>query len=177
MLKVAACVLAFVVLLAAAPKFTLFSDDFTEDATLDTPFAYDKNGCTGENKTPQLSWTAVPPKTRSFAIIVSDPDAYPTTFYHWVRVDIPKTLAGLPPADDTIKDVGMDARNSFGATGYAGPCPPRREAPHHYVFTIYALSVDRLPGIGPNSTPAQVLKAMRGHIVGEAELVGRYGRG
>ena len=129
------------------------------------------------NQLPKLAWDGAPPKTRSFAIVVTDPDAYPGTLYHWVRVDIPSTVNHLPPTDDSIKDVGIDARNSFGALGYAGPCPPRREAPHHYIFTLYALSVARLVKIGPNSKPEAVLSAMRGHVLGTTDLTGRYGRG
>lgn len=177
MFRFAACLLAFVLLLGAAPRFALTSDDFTDQGSLEGGFSYDKNGCTGENRMPKLSWAGAPPKTRSFAIIVADPDAYPDTFYHWVRVDIPKSVAQLPPADDSITNLGIDARNSFGSVGYAGPCPPKREAPHHYVFSVYALSVDRLEKIGPNSKPAAVLNAMRGHVLGEADLTGRYGRG
>ncbi|HXP94816.1 MAG TPA: YbhB/YbcL family Raf kinase inhibitor-like protein [Candidatus Binatia bacterium] len=176
MSRLAACLFAFVLLLGAAPHFTLTSDDFSE-ASFGSAFVYDKNGCTGENKIPKLTWSGVPPKTLSFAIIVSDPDAYPATFYHWVRINIPKTVTQLPPADENVKDVGVDARNSFDAIGYAGPCPPRREAPHHYVFTIYALSVDKLVKVGPNSKPDAILNAMRGRVLGQADLTGRYGRG
>lgn len=177
MLRLGACLLTFVLLLGAAPPFSLTSEDFTDQQRLEVGFTYDKNGCTGENKVPKLTWSGAPAKTRSFAIIVSDPDAYPTTFYHWVRVDIPKTATQLPPADENVKDVGIDTRNSFGSIGYAGPCPPKREAPHHYVFTIYALSVDKLIKIGPNSKPDAVLNAMRGRVLGQADLTGRYGRG
>jgi Raf kinase inhibitor-like YbhB/YbcL family protein len=171
------CVLTFSLLLGAAPKFTLQSTDFVDDGDLSFSFSYDKNGCTGDNKPPKLAWSGAPAKTRSFALVVSDPDAYPVTFIHWVRVDIPSSLQALPPADDTVKNVGLDVRNSFGGTGYGGPCPPKREAPHHYVFTLYALSVDRLPGIGPNSSPDAVMKAMQGRVLGETELTGRFGRG
>jgi Raf kinase inhibitor-like YbhB/YbcL family protein len=177
MSRLAAAAIASLFLLGAAPQFALTSDDFTDQQTLATVFSYDKNGCTGENKIPKLTWSGAPAKTRSFALVVSDPDAYPTTFYHWIRVDIPKSVVQLPPADDSVTNLGVDTRNSFGSTGYAGPCPPKREAPHHYVFTLYALAVDRLERIGPNSKPEAVLSAMRGHVLGETELTGRYGRG
>jgi Raf kinase inhibitor-like YbhB/YbcL family protein len=177
MLRLGACLLTFVLLLGAGPPFALSSEDFGNDQNLQTVFSYDKNGCTGENKMPKLTWSGAPAKTRSFAIVVADPDAYPSTFYHWVRVNIPASTSGLPPADDSVKDVGLDTRNSFGSNGYAGPCPPKREAPHHYVFIVYALGVDKLAKIGPNSKPDAVLNAMRGHVLGQAELTGRYGRG
>jgi Raf kinase inhibitor-like YbhB/YbcL family protein len=174
--RFAACLVAFV-LLAAGPRFALTSDDFTDQANIESTSSYDKTGCTGENKIPKLAWTGAPANTRSFAIIVSDPDAFPGTFYHWVRIDIPTSVTQLPPVDQNVKDLGIDARNSFGSVGYAGPCPPKREAPHHYVFTLYALSVDKLAKVGPDSKPDAILNAMRGKILGQTQLTGRYGRG
>lgn len=162
---------------APAPHFVVTSDDFTDDDQLKSAFVYNQNGCTGDNKAPQLSWTGAPPKTKSYAIVVSDPDAYPGTFYHWIRINIPKSVSALPPADpNQTTGLGLDMRNSFGTSGYAGPCPPKKEAPHHYAFTVYALSVDRLPKINPNSSPKAIFAAMRGKVLAQAAISGRFGR-
>lgn len=177
MARLVASLFLTVMLLGAAAPFVLTSDDFAEQARLDDVFTYDQNGCTGANKVPRLSWSGAPAKARSFAVVVSDIDAYPSTFYHWIRIDIPAGVTQLPPADPNAPAPGLDTRNSFGNLGYAGPCPPKREAPHEYVFTVYALDVARLAKIGPNSKPSAVLSAMQGHIVGQAQLTGRYGRG
>jgi Raf kinase inhibitor-like YbhB/YbcL family protein len=175
--QAALCALLAALILGAAPRFTLSSGDFTDQATLESAFAYDKDGCGGRNRRPSLAWSGAPSGTRSFVLVMSDPDAPAGTFYHWIRVDIPKTRTQLPPRDrGGAVNLGIDTRNSFGTVGYAGPCPPPHEAPHRYVFTLYALSVERLAGIGPDSEPQAVLSRLRGHIVGEARLIGRYGR-
>lgn len=157
------------------PPLRLTSQDFVALQTLDTSFTYNQDGCDGSNQVPQLAWTGIPPKTRSFAIILTDADAYPSTFYHWLRVDIPRSITHLPPDDDDDY-VGLDARNSYGNAEYDGPCPPRHEAPHRYVFTLYALSVPKLPHITDKSTVLAVMHAMRGRILASTELAGRYGR-
>jgi Raf kinase inhibitor-like YbhB/YbcL family protein len=181
-------VLACIALLGAEPApqqaakpagLVLTSDEITQDGPLPSAITSNLGACTGGygvNKIPKLAWTGAPPKTKSYAIIVSDIDAYPTTFYHWIVVNIPTSVLAVPPDDPQAKVPGLEARNSFGSIGYAGPCPPKKEAPHHYYFTVYALNVPRLAKIGPNSAAKAVLSAMNGHVLARSALMGRFGR-
>jgi Raf kinase inhibitor-like YbhB/YbcL family protein len=132
--------------------------------------------CDGEDISPQLSWSGAPQNTAAFALIVDDPDALGGVFTHWVLVDLPARAQGLPasvPRTDRLAEGGTQGRNSFGRLGYSGPCPPPG-SPHHYRFTLYAL--DRSLGLGPGSEKQQVLSAMQGHTLGQAQLVGTYQR-
>jgi len=135
-----------------------------------------KHSCDGGDVSPPLSWTEPPAGTVSFAVIVDDPDAPAGTWVHWVVYDVPATTRGLPegvPPDETLKGGGRQGTNSFRKTGHGGPCPPRG-APHRYFFKLYAL--DRTLGLAAGATKQDVTKAMEGHVKGQAELMGRYGR-
>lgn len=141
--------------------FMLTSSLFHGGAYL--PRAMAARDCGGSNLVPALHWSGAPPRARSFALIVHDPDApAPGGFYHWVAYDGHQG----PPTGWT------QGRNDTGSLGYFGPCPPPGKA-HHYHFTLYALD---LPAIAaPHRLNArELLAAMRGHIVGEASLVGLW---
>jgi len=134
--------------------------------------------CDGESVSPPLAWTGVPSGTASFALAVEDPDAPGGTFLHWLIYDIPPKTAALPEGVDTTGSVASlggakQGANSFKKTGYGGPCPPPG-APHHYHFRLFAL--DTLLGISSGASRDQVTKAMNKHELGQAELVGVYGR-
>lgn len=130
----------------------------------------------GPDVSPSLQWSDPPAKTTSFALIVDDSDAPAGTWVHWVLHGLPGTLRELPegvPSKDTLPGIGIQGMNDFGKVSYDGPCPPRGPA-HRYVFTLYALDTDlTLP---PRKTKAELLKAMEGHVLGQAELKGRYKR-
>jgi Raf kinase inhibitor-like YbhB/YbcL family protein len=131
--------------------------------------------CDGEDHSPALSWTAVPPGTASFALICDDPDAPSGDWVHWVIYDLPAGVAGLPekvPGADRLEGGGVHGKNSWGRLGYGGPCPPG--GIHRYFFKLYALDVTL--GLDPGATKADVLKAMKGHVLAEAQLMGRYKR-
>jgi Raf kinase inhibitor-like YbhB/YbcL family protein len=135
-----------------------------------------KHTCDGADVSPPLAWPEPPSGTKSFALICDDPDAPAGTWVHWVLYDVPGTAGQLPEAVDTkptLADGSRQGTNDFKRTGYGGPCPPRG-APHRYFFKLYAL--DSALGLAPGATKAQVLKAMEGHVKGQAELMGRYGR-
>ena len=125
--------------------------------------------CDGKDTSPGLTWTTVPPKTASFAIIMKDEDA---PFYHWVLYNIPKSQAEL--ASGAALPAGASAgKNSFGKNVYSGPCPPKGTA-HTYVITLYALdSTLKLPA---DADAKRVLDAMKKHIVGQIDLTGTYSR-
>ncbi|MGA3081938.1 MAG: YbhB/YbcL family Raf kinase inhibitor-like protein [Terracidiphilus sp.] len=132
--------------------------------------------CSGAGISPQLAWSAPPKGTASFALIVSDPDAPGRTFVHWVLYDLPAATRALPeglPSEGQLADGARQGRNDFGNLGYGGPCPPGH-APHHYVFTVYAL--DAKLGLAAGVTRAQVEAAMQGHILARGELVGVFQR-
>ncbi|MFC2010301.1 YbhB/YbcL family Raf kinase inhibitor-like protein [Chloroflexota bacterium] len=137
----------------------------------DIPFKY---SCDGQDKSPELSWSGVPEGTQSFALILDDPDAPGGTFTHWVIFNIPADSLGLPEALSKYSQLDNGAtqcRNDFGTYGYGGPCPPAGAA-HHYHFKLYAL--DQTLDLSAASTKAQLLNAIEGHILAQAELVGLY---
>jgi Raf kinase inhibitor-like YbhB/YbcL family protein len=135
--------------------------------------------CEGADRSPSLGWQGVPPETQSLVLIVDDPDApdpaHPQmTYVHWVLYDLPPTCRGLPegvaPAD--LPPGTREGRNDWGRTGYGGPCPPIGR--HRYFHKLYALDV-LLPDLG-TPTKAELERAMQGHVLAHAELVGTYER-
>jgi len=135
--------------------------------------------CEGDDTSPQLRWSGAPPQTRSFALIVDDPDAPDPkapkmTYVHWVLYNLPPDLAELPAAvTATALPKGvLEGLNDWKRTGYGGPCPPIGR--HRYYFKLYAL--DQELALDPGLTKDQLLKAMKGHILAEGQLMGRYKR-
>ncbi len=132
--------------------------------------------CDGEGLSPALSWTGVPSGTQSLALIADDPDAPSGTFVHWVLYDIPGDLASLPGGvakTGTVQGVGIQGTNSARKTGYMGPCPPRGN-PHRYFFKLYAL--DAKLNLKEGASKADVENAMKGHILAQGQVMGKYGR-
>ncbi|MER3427210.1 MAG: YbhB/YbcL family Raf kinase inhibitor-like protein [Pyrinomonas sp.] len=134
-----------------------------------------KYTCDGEDLSPPLAWADLPRETQSIALIADDPDAPRGTWVHWVIYDLPpearELSEGVPPAD-TLPNGAKQGRNDFGKIGYGGPCPPR--GTHRYFFKLYAL--DRKLGLPAGKTKQELLDAMRGYVLAEAQLMGRYGR-
>jgi Raf kinase inhibitor-like YbhB/YbcL family protein len=132
--------------------------------------------CEGENISPELSWTDAPKEAKSFALILHDPDApRENGFTHWVVYNIPPTvnrIAENVPRNASIPGLGLQGRNDSGKVGYMGPCPP--SGTHRYFARLYALRVELEPG--PNVTYAEVLAAMQGKIIEEAEHMGTYAK-
>ena len=152
-------------------KFALTSPAFTDGATIPTQYT-----CTGADVSPPLQWTNPPAGTRSFALVVDDPDAPSGTWVHWVVYDIPETVQDIPeaiPKQDKFPKGGMQGMNDFKKVGHGGPCPPPGP-PHRYYFRLYAL--DAVLNLKPRATKAQLLEASQRHILGEAMLMGRFGR-
>jgi len=134
-----------------------------------------KYTCSGENISPAVSWTGMPPGTKSFALIVDDPDAPGGTFVHWVVYNLPPQTTRLDEAvtkGTSIPGGGAQGRNDFGGEGYGGPCPPPG-SPHHYRFRLFALD----SRISPQSSKGpEVEQAMKGHILASVELTGTFAR-
>jgi Raf kinase inhibitor-like YbhB/YbcL family protein len=152
-------------LLAVATGLRLHSGDFTDGGAISTQLM--AAACGGANRTPSLDWSGAPAGTKSFALIVRDPDA-PVAggFDHWVLYDIPATTMQLSGnASIALGEVGL---SSTGKATYFGPCPPAGP-PHHYIFTLYALD-ERSVGATAPLTAAQLETAMSGHILATATL-------
>ena len=151
---------------ATLTKFNLTSDAFQSGAVIPTQYT-----CDGADQSPGLSWGEPPQGTKSFALVIDDPDAPSGTFRHWGMYDIPANTRSLAPG----QSIGPEAVNDFGKTGYGGPCPPKGHGPHHYHFKLFALDVDKLR-LSPNPKIVDVENAARQHMIGQAELVGTYER-
>lgn len=139
-----------------------------------------RHACEGADVSPALSWSNAPKGTRSFALIMDDPDAPPGTWVHWVLYDIPADKTALPenlPKTESLPDGSKQGACwgvwDFSRRGYYGPCPPPGKV-HHYSFRLYAL--DQALDLPAETTKATLLKAMSGHVLGQAELVGLYKR-
>ncbi|HWZ57729.1 MAG TPA: YbhB/YbcL family Raf kinase inhibitor-like protein [Gemmatimonadaceae bacterium] len=152
--------------------FQLSSPQFENGALLPAQLAYNRGGCTGRNIAPALAWSGAPQNARSLALVVFDPDAgHGSGWTHWIAygIDPAKTslAAGAP--------IPREGKNSWGRAAYDGPCPPPGDPPHHYVFTLYAL--DLAPdALKPGLKRDAFLTAIQGHVLGTAELTGRFGR-
>jgi Raf kinase inhibitor-like YbhB/YbcL family protein len=129
-----------------------------------------RHTCDGEDRSPRLTWSGTPAGTRSLALIMDDPDAPRGTFTHWVVYDLPGDLTEL----DEGSTLGVQGRNSFGRSGYGGPCPPPGDQPHRYRFTLHALDI---PTVAlASGTREQIEEKIDTHVLGTARLVGRYQR-
>lgn len=130
-----------------------------------------RHTCDGTDISPELIWTEPPDGTQTFALVVDDPDAPGGTFVHWVIFNIGGNRGGLE--EGRLPGECVQGVNDFGNTTYSGPCPPKG-APHSYHFKLYAL--DNRLSLKRGATKSDLEKAMKGHIVQEAEIVGYYGR-
>jgi len=133
--------------------------------------------CEGRDVSPALSWSDLPQGTQSLALITDDPDAPAGTWVHWVMYDIPPSDSGLQasvPVGATLASGAKQGKNSSSRIGYSGPCPPRGHGRHRYFFKLYAL--DRKVDLAPSATKEELLRAMQGHILAEAQLMGTYSR-
>jgi len=125
------------------------------------------------NASPPLEWHGLPPGTKSLALIVDDPDAPSGTFVHWLLYDIPISLSELKEgvlAQSHLPGGLRQGRNGFGEIGYGGPQPP--SGTHRYFFRLYALDTEL--DLAPGATREQLEQSMRGHILEQTELMGRF---
>jgi Raf kinase inhibitor-like YbhB/YbcL family protein len=133
--------------------------------------------CEGEDISPELSWKDAPPGTQSFVLVMHDPDApKPGGFTHWVLYDIPGSVNHIEenvPKQAIVPGVALQGRNDAGEIGYMGPCPP--SGVHRYFVRLFAL--DTVLQLKPGAIRQQVITAMQGHQLAEAELMARYARG
>ena len=134
-----------------------------------------KYTCDGKSVSPALRVSGIPRGTRSIALIVDDPDAPRGTWVHWVLFNLPPNTRELPenmPRTPTLANGARNGKNSWPRYGYGHPCPP--SGTHRYYFKFYAL--DKMLDLKPGATKRKLLKAMKGHILAEGQLMGRYKR-
>jgi len=151
--------------------FTLSSPSFHNGDDIPKKFT-----CTDADVSPQLQWTSAPAGTQSLALIADDPDAPAGTWTHWVLFDLPAQTKSLPEnvsKQDELPGGGRQGRNDFRKLGYGGPCPPPGK-PHRYFFKLYAL--DKKLELKAGASKQEVEQAMQGHVLAQAELMGKYQR-
>jgi Raf kinase inhibitor-like YbhB/YbcL family protein len=178
---------AFCALLSSAPAssaqaFQLQSADITSGQAIPQTFAFNGFGCTGQNTSPALSWSNPPAGTKSFAVMVHDPDAVTggAGFWHWVIVNLPAGAKGLVRGAGTadgkaLPEAARQIATDFGSPGWGGPCPPAGDKPHRYTFTVYALKVDKLD-LPPTATASLSGFMVNANAIGRASFTSTYGR-
>ena len=177
--------LALAVLPAAsfAADFRLTSPTVKDGGTVSNEHVYSGFGCSGHNVSPELRWEQAQKETKSFAVTVYDPDA-PTGsgWWHWVIFNIPPSVTSLPAgagnypvASSRAPQGSIQSMTDFGQPGYGGPCPPKSDKPHRYIFTVYALKVDQLP-LKQEASGAMVGFYLNQNALGKASFTARYGR-
>jgi hypothetical protein len=151
---------------ATLTKLSIISDAFKNGQPIPRQYT-----CDGADQTPVLRWGAPPEGTKSFALVIDDPDAPSGTFRHWGVYDIPASARSIGGG----QRLGTEVTNDFGKPGYGGPCPPKGHGPHHYHFKLFALDADRLD-VAPDAKVIDVENAAQEHALAQGELVGTYER-
>ena len=167
---------------AQAQGFKLSGADITPGSSIKQAYAFNGFGCMGQNTSPAIAWKNPPASTKSFAVMMHDPDA-PTGgagFWLWVVVDIPATAESLSRGVGTSEGSKLPTgarqiATDFGTPGWGGPCPPIGDKPHRYVFTVYALKVDRLE-LPDNATASLAGFVVNANALGHASFTALYGR-
>lgn len=162
-----------------AQALELSSPDFGNGATLNKAQVFQGFGCSGGNTSPALSWSGVPAGTKSFAITTYDPDA-PTGsgWWHWVAYDLPATLRNLPSGAGkagALPGGAKQGRNDYGGNEFGGACPPPGDKAHRYIFTVYALKVDKLE-VPTDASAALIGYMLNANKLATATTTALYGR-
>ena len=153
---------------AGAADFQITTTVFKPESTIPSKYT-----CDGLDISPPLRWTDPPRGTKSLALIMDDLDATLGSWVHWVVYNIPATVSSLPaavPSESKLADGTLHGKNSWYRIGYGGPCP--RSGRHRYLFKLYAL--DAMLDLAPGATKGELLKAMKGHILAESEIMGKF---
>jgi len=171
----------FAVQQSYAGEFAVSSPQVMEGKKVADEQVFNGFGCQGANISPALAWSSVPEGTKSFAVTVYDPDA-PTGsgWWHWVIFNIPANVNGLAknagdPQARLAPAGSVQSRTDYAKTGYGGPCPPQGDKPHRYIFTVYALKVDKLP-LDENAPAAMVGFYLNQNALKKAVLTANYSR-
>ncbi len=167
---------------AQADAFKLSSADIKAGAPISEEQVFAGFGCSGKNISPALKWSGAPRGTKSFALLVHDPDA-PTGgagWWHWVVTNIPADATELPKGAGKADGAGLpkgaaQVTTDFGGPGWGGPCPPVGDKPHRYNFSLHALKVDKLE-LPQGATASLAGFMINANSIGKATLTGKYGR-
>ena len=162
--RAAVAILAVISYAAGGPTIKITSSAFQDGGNIPSKFT-----CDGSDTSPPLHITGVPSGVKSLVLIADDPDAPGGLFTHWLMWNIPPQTSSIPEGNATN---GMQGTNDFGKSGYRGPCPP--PGTHRYSFKIFAL--DRELDLRSGAKRNQLDAAMKGHVIAQGELVGRYAR-
>jgi hypothetical protein len=149
--------------------FQLFSSAFSDGGWIP-----ELHTCQGADISPSLEWSGAPAETRSFALILEDPDAPAGVWSHWVLYDIGARISALPQGFKP-GSLGVSGTNDFGNPGYGGPCPPKGNGAHRYSFRLSALDVPSV-GLPRGAKRAEVTEAVKGHVLAQAQYMGRFER-
>ena len=153
----------------ALAAMTLVSADIRPDGPIAGQQVYTR--CGGQNVSPEVVWSGAPPGTKSLVLTMIDLDAKPHQWSHWIVVDLPPTAAAIPHGARTLPGQARAIASNFGATGYAGPCPPRGSGVHHYKFTIWAMPT-RATTIAPDAKADTVAPSLARRALGSASFAG-----
>jgi Raf kinase inhibitor-like YbhB/YbcL family protein len=177
---IAAALVGFLGATTSASALSLTSTDIKPGAKIADEQVFNSFGCTGKNISPALNWSGAPKNTKSFALSVYDPDA-PTGsgFWHWVVFNIPADVSSLEkgagdPKGSSAPKGAVQSRTDFGVPGYGGPCPPKGDKPHHYIFTLFAVDVEKIDA-DENASAAFVGFNLHFHTLAKATLTGLWG--
>ena len=163
----------------AKEHFRLTSPDIRPGSMIGAKYVANIFGCTGGNVSPALSWSGAPEGTKGYVLTVYDPDA-PTGsgFWHWVMYDIPASVTSLDQgagAPGKAPAGAVEGRTDYGIEGYGGPCPPKGDKPHRYIFTVYAVKTDKLE-VPPNPSAAVVGFVTHFAMLAKASFTAKYGQ-
>jgi len=151
--------------LVSVGEFALSSEAFARGGEIPR-----RHTCEGEDVSPALSWSDPPAGTRALALIVDDPDAPVGTFTHWLAWNVDPSARALGEGESAR----AEGRNDFGTGGWSGPCPPRGHGAHRYFFRLYALDAEL--EVGLRAVRSELERALAGHVLATAELMGTYER-
>jgi len=164
-----------------SPEFSLASQDIKSGSSIKVKHVFDGFGCVGDNTSPQLSWKNAPKDAKSFAITAYDPDA-PTGsgWWHWVVLNIPTNQVSLPQGFGDDNKFSLNSginqiKNDFGTYSFGGPCPPEKDKPHRYIFTIYALNTDQI-NLDKDASAALAGYMINANMIAKKSFTAYYGR-
>jgi len=163
------------------PTFDLSSEDIQAGSSIKIKHIFDGFGCVGDNNSPQLHWKNAPKDAKSFAITAYDPDA-PTGsgWWHWVVLNIPTNYVSLPQGfgndNNFLLSNGINQiKNDFSTYSFGGPCPPEKDKPHRYIFTIYALKTDNIQ-LNQDASAALAGFMINANMIAKKSFTAYYGR-